>query len=111
MLHARFCAVKTNDARFCKEEQKETPYRVKRYGVLWTRRESNPRPFGCEPNALPTVSLLCTPYALREKKNQRIFVHMKYSAIPTAFLGRKYGLQAADFQDEAIWGVIWLADK
>ena len=36
---------------------------------------------------------------------------MKYSAIPTTFLGRKYGLQAADFQDEAIWDVIWLADK
>ena len=32
-------------------------------------------------------------------------------AIPTTFLGRKYGLQAADFQDEAVWGVIWLADK
>ena len=28
-----------------------------------------------------------------------------------AFLGRKYGLQTADFQDEAVWGVIWLADK
>ena len=28
-----------------------------------------------------------------------------------AFLGRKYGLQASDFQDEAIWDVIWLADK
>ena len=54
MLHTRFCAVKTNDARFCKEKQKETPYRLTRYGVLWTRRESNPRPFGCEPNALPT---------------------------------------------------------
>ena len=54
MLHTRFCAVKTNDARFCKERQKETPYRLIRYGVLWTRRESNPRPFGCEPNALPT---------------------------------------------------------
>jgi hypothetical protein len=26
-------------------------------------------------------------------------------------LGRKCGLQAADFQDEAVWGVIWLADK
>ena len=26
-------------------------------------------------------------------------------------LARKYGLQAADFQDEAVWGVIWLADK
>ena len=54
MLHTRFCVVKTNDARFCKKRQKETPYRAKRYGVLWTRRESNPRPFGCEPNALPT---------------------------------------------------------
>ena len=54
MLHTRFCTVKTNDARFCKERQKETPYRLTRYGVLWTRRESNPRPFGCEPNALPT---------------------------------------------------------
>ena len=27
------------------------------------------------------------------------------------FLGRKYGLQAADFQDNVIWGVIGLADK
>ena len=51
---------------------------------------------------LPTVSLLCTPHALREKKNQRIFVHMKRPAIPTAFLGRKYGFQSADFQDEAV---------
>ena len=81
------------------------------YDVLWTRRESNPRPFGCEPNALPAISLLCTPHALREKKNQRIFVHIKCSASPMDFLGRKYGLQAADFQDEAIWEVIWLADK
>ena len=39
---------------FAKKKQKETPYRLTRYGVLWTRRESNPRPFGCEPNALPT---------------------------------------------------------
>ena len=23
----------------------------------------------------------------------------------------KYGLQAADFQGKAMWGVIWLADK
>ena len=60
---------------------------------------------------LPTISLLCTPYALREKKNQRIFVHIKCSAIQTTFLARKYGLQAADFQDDAVWGVIWLADK
>ena len=77
----------------------------------WTRRGSNPRPLGCEPNALPAISLLCTPYALREKQNQRIFVHIKRPAIPTAFLGRKYGFQSADFQGEAIWGVIWLADK
>ena len=77
----------------------------------WTRRGSNPRPLGCEPNALPAISLLCTPYALREKKNQRIFVYIKCSAIQTTFLARKYGLQAADFQDEAVWGVIWLADK
>ena len=35
----------------------------------------------------------------------------QFSAIPTTFLGRKYGLQAADFQDDAVWGVIWLADK
>ena len=60
---------------------------------------------------LPTVSLLCTPHALREKKIQRIFVHIKRPAIPTAFLGRKYGFQSADFQKEAIWDVIWLADK
>jgi len=39
------------------------------------------------------------------------FVYIKYSAIPTAFLGRKYGFQSADFQDDAVWGVIWLADK
>lgn len=30
----------------------------------------------------------------------------QFSAITTTFLGRKYGLQAADFQDEAIWDVI-----
>lgn len=70
----------------------------------------------CEPlvkaaDALPTVSLLCTPYALREEKNQRIFVYIKCSAIQTTFLARKYGLQAADFRDDAVWGVIWLADK
>ena len=29
MLHTRFCAVKTNDARFCKEWQKGTPHRTK----------------------------------------------------------------------------------
>ena len=90
---------------------KETPYRLTRYGVLWTRRESNPRPFGCEPNALPTVSLLCTPYAPWEKENRRIFVHIKCPASPMDFLGRKYGFQSADFQKEAIWDVIWLADK
>ena len=60
---------------------------------------------------LPTVSLLCTPYALREKKNQRIFVHIKCSASPMDFPDCKYDHQAADFQDEAIWDVIWLADK
>ena len=81
------------------------------YGVLWTRRKSNPRPFGCEPNALPAISLLCTPRTPWERKNQRVFVYIKYPAIPTTFLGRKYGLQAADFQDDAVWGVIWLADK
>ena len=61
---------------------------------------------GCEPNALPMVSLLCTPYALREKKNQRIFVHIKGAVMLMDFLGHKYGLQAVDFQDEAIWDVI-----
>ena len=35
----------------------------------------------------------------------------QFSAIPTTFLGRKYGFQSADFQKEAIWDVIWLADK
>lgn len=39
------------------------------------------------------------------------FVHIKGAAMLAAFLGRKYGLHAADFQGEAIWGVIWLADK
>lgn len=34
-----------------------------------------------DPTGLPAISLLCTPYALREKKNQRIFVHIEYSAI------------------------------
>ena len=43
----------------------------------------------------------------REKKeNQRVFVHIKGAAMLAAFLGRKYGLQAADFQDDAVWGVI-----
>ena len=60
---------------------------------------------------LPTVSLLCTPFALREKKMNVYSSIWEYSAIQTTFLGHKYGLQAADFQDEAVWGVIWLADK
>ena len=60
---------------------------------------------------LPTVSLLCTPFAPREKENRRVFVHIKGAAMLAAFLGCKYGLHAADFQDEAVWGVIWLADK
>ena len=77
----------------------------------WTRRGSNPRPLGCEPNALPAISLLCTPFALREKKNQRIFVHIKCSASPMDFPDCKYDHQDADFQDDAVWGVIWLADK
>lgn len=64
-----------------------------------------------DPTGLPAISLLCTPYALREKKNQRIFVYIKCSAIQTTFLSRKYAFQAADFQDDAVWGVIWLADK
>ena len=59
------------------------------------------------PNSLAFVHTLCTA----RKENQRIFVHIKCSAIQTTFLARKYGLQAADFQDGAIWGVIWLADK
>ena len=59
------------------------------------------------PNSLAFVHTLCTV----RKENQRIFVHIKRPAIPTAFLGRKYDLQAADFQDDAVWGVIWLADK
>ena len=32
-------------------------------------------------------------------------------ASPMDFPDRKYDHQAADFQDEAVWGVIWLADK
>ena len=60
---------------------------------------------------LPTVSLLCTHYALRERKNQRIFVHIKCPASPMDFPDCKYDHQASDFQDEAIWDVIWLADK
>ena len=60
---------------------------------------------------LPTVSLLCTPYALREKKNQRIFVYIRCSAILMALYWNKYSIQTADFQDKVTWGVIWLADK
>ena len=59
------------------------------------------------PNSLAFVHTLCTV----RKENQRIFVHIKRPAIPTAFLGRKCGFQSADFQKEAIWDVIWLADK
>ena len=48
---------------------------------------------------------------MREKKNQRIFVHIKCSASPMDFPDCKYDHKDADFQDEAIWDVIWLADK
>ena len=58
------------------------------------------------PSNIAFVHTSCTA-----RKNQRIFVYIEYSAIQTTFLGHKYGLQAADFQDEAIRDVIWLADK
>ena len=61
---------------------------------------------------LSQQSRFCAHLMHHEKrKNQRIFVHIKRPAIPMAFLGRKYGFQSADFQKEAIWDVIWLADK
>ena len=59
------------------------------------------------PSNIAFVHTLCTA----RKENQRIFVYIEYSAIQTTFLGHKYGLQAADFQDEVVWSVIWLADK
>ncbi len=49
--------------------------------------------------------------ARKEFENQRIFVYIKCSASPMDFPECKYDHQAADFQDGAIWGVIWLADK
>ena len=54
------------------------------------------------PSNIAFVHTLCTA----RKENQRIFVYIKCSAIPTTFLARKYAFQAADFQDEAIWDVI-----
>ena len=54
------------------------------------------------PSNIAFVHTLCTA----RKENQRIFVYIKCSAIQTTFLARKYGLQAADFRDEAIWDVI-----
>ena len=111
MLHTRFCAVKTNDARFRKERQKETPYRFNTIRRFMDSKGVEPSTFRMRtersPNSLAFVHTLCTV----RKENQRIFVHIKRPAIPTAFLGRKYDLQAADFQDDAVWGVIWLADK
>ena len=59
------------------------------------------------PNSLAFVHTLCTV----RKENQRIFVHIKYPASPMDFPDCKYDHQVADFQDEAVWGVIWLADK
>ena len=58
-----------------------------------------------------TVSLLCTPFVLRERRNQHIFVHIKNIAMPMAFCWNKYSIQVADFQDEAIRDVTRLADK
>ena len=59
------------------------------------------------PSNIAFVHTLCTA----GEENRRIFVYIKCSAIQTTFLARKYGLQAADFRDDAVWGVIWLADK
>ena len=56
------------------------------------------------------IAFVHTSHTVR-KKNQRVFVHIKRSAIPIAFCWNKYSIQTADFQDEAVWGVIWLADK
>ena len=33
--------------------KKQSPYRLAQTLLWWTQRGSNPRPFGCEPNALP----------------------------------------------------------
>ena len=61
---------------------------------------------------LSQQSRFCAHLMHREKKkNQRIFVHIKYPASPMDFPDCKYDHQASDFQDEAIWDVIWLADK
>ena len=59
------------------------------------------------PNSLAFVHTLCTA----RKENQRIFAYIKCSASPMDFSDCKYDHQDADFQDEAIWDVMWLADK
>ena len=92
-------------------KQKEMPHRQKRCGKLvdlegfepLTSRMRTER----SPRNIAFVHTLCTA----RKENQRIFVYIKCSASPMDFPECKYDHQAADFQDGAIWGVIWLADK
>lgn len=59
------------------------------------------------PNSLAFVHTLCTT---RKEKSTCVRSY-KSAAMLAAFLGRKYGFQSADFQEEAIWDVIWLAAK
>lgn len=42
--------------RLIELQTRKPPCRIaatERFSAVWTRRESNPRPFGCEPNAHP----------------------------------------------------------
>ena len=56
------------------------------------------------------IAFVHTLHTMRKGKSTCVRSY-KSAAMLAAFLGRKYGLQAADFQDEAILDVIWLADK
>ena len=56
------------------------------------------------------IAFVHTLHTMRKGKSTCVRSY-KSAAMLAAFLGRKYGFQSADFQDEAIWGVVWVTDK
>ena len=57
------------------------------------------------------ISPVDIPTGLDPRTKQQPTGLIACPASPMDFPDRKYDHQAADFQDDAVWGVIWLADK
>ena len=66
------------------------------FSKWWTQRDSNPRPLGCEPNALPTGSLICTTIPVEAS----MYLSLKIDHC-RVIVGKMY-MASVNFQDAAI---------